>query len=133
MFDFAEEAKSALTSKSAHPKSNTDDPQSWSFRHLAASQSAGIVHLKFTKTEYLGAGTVSELRNDFSELAGTLVNGSRVLLDFEGLLQFGTKSIADLANFNKKLQAKGSRIVLCNLNPAVQASFFPQRSTNERI
>lgn len=133
MFDFAEEAKCALASKAAL-KTNTDDPQKWPFRHLVASHLAGgIVHVKFKETELLGSDTVRELRNDFSELAGMLVNGSRVLLDFEGMLDIGTESIAELANFNRKLQAKGSRIVLCNLNPAVQASFFPNRNKNEDI
>ncbi len=131
IFDSAEEAKGALASKSAIRQSNADDLQSWPLRQLVASHSAGIVHVKFIKTELIGAGRLRELSDDLSELAGVLANGSRVLLDLEGVHEFGAESIAELVNFNQKLRAKGSRFVLCNLNPAVEASFFPSRSAAE--
>ena len=125
IFDSVEEAKSALASKSALPKANTDDLSSWSLRHLVASHSAGIIHVRFMKTGFARPDTLRELRDDLSELAGTLVNGSQVLLDLEGLVEFDAECIAELGKFNQKLRAKGSRFVLCNLNQAVQASFFP--------
>ena len=57
-------------------------------------------------------------------MAGLLVNGSRVLRDFEGVLEFGTDSIIKLTEFNSKLQTKGSRVVLCNLDPTVRVSLL---------
>lgn len=128
IFDSAEEAKGALATKSAIPKTDTDDPQSWSLRRLAASHSAGIVHVKFKKkSEFNSADTLREFSSDLSEFAGSLANGSRVLLDLEGLREFGAEPIAELENFSQKLRAKGSRFVLCNLNQLVEASFFPNR------
>ncbi len=128
IFDSAEEARGALATKSAILQTNTGDPQSWSLRQLAASQSAGIVHVKFKKAEVSSADTVREFSSDLSEFAGSLANGSRVLLDLEGLREFGAEPIAELENFGQKLRAKGSRFVLCNLNQLVEASFFPSRS-----
>ncbi len=131
MYDFLAEARSALASKSARPETKTDATESWKLKHLQASHADGIVHVKFGKTATETADTVSELRNDFGELATGLVNGSRVVLDFEGLPEFGDASIVDLEDFNRKLQGKGSRMVLCNLEPAVEASFFPHRNPSE--
>jgi hypothetical protein len=127
MYDFAEEAENALASKSARLQPNSDDPQVWALRHFVASRSSGIIHMKFVDTELLGEEAAGELRDNFSELAEQLVNGSRVLIDFEGLLAVDAEFIAELATFNRKLQAKASRVVLCNLDEAVQDSFFPHR------
>lgn len=127
IFDSAEEAKGALATKSALLQTNTGDSQSWSLRQLAASNTAGIVHVKFKRTEVSGEDTLREFSNDLSEFAGSLANGSRVLLDLEGLREFGAEPIAELENFSQKLRAKGSRFVLCNLNQLVEASFFPNR------
>ncbi|MEZ6153877.1 MAG: hypothetical protein R3C09_27595 [Pirellulaceae bacterium] len=60
IFDSAEEARGALATKSAILQTNTGDPQSWSLRQLAASQSAGIVHVKFKKAEVSSADTVRD-------------------------------------------------------------------------
>jgi anti-anti-sigma regulatory factor len=64
---------------------------------------------------------------DFAKLAGSLVNDSPVLIDFEGLGEFSARSVDELALFCRKLQTKGSRLALCNLGGAVRASFFPGR------
>ena len=131
MFDFSDEATCALASKSTRPAANFDDPESWSFQHLVALRSAGVIQVKFKKRKRFAAEFSSELRTDFSQLADFLVNDSRVLLDFECLSEFGSGCIDELKRFNTKLQSKGSRMVLCNLEPAVRASFFPNRSGNE--
>ena len=128
MFDFSGEASSALGSKSTRSAADCVDPASWSFQHLVASRTAGVTHIKFTKRERLEPEFSSELRNDFSQLAEVLVNDSRVLLDFESLDEFGSRCIDELRLFNAKLQSKGSRMVLCKLEPAVRASFFPNRN-----
>ena len=131
MFDFSGEATCALASKSTRPAADFDDLESWSFQHLVALRSARVIHVKFKKRERLDAEFSSELRKDFSQLADSLVNDSRVLLDFECLSKFGSGCIDELKRFNAKLQSKGSRMALCNLEPAVRDSFFPNRSGNE--
>ena len=132
MFDFFEEAACALSSKSTRHETESDDPTSWTFQHLVASRSAKMIHVKFKQKDCLDSQLSIELRSDFSHLADSLVNDSRVLLDFAGLRGFSTECIDELKRFNAKLQSKGSRIVLCNLEPAVRASFFPHRIGNGR-
>ncbi|MEO1616646.1 MAG: hypothetical protein AAFV88_12390, partial [Planctomycetota bacterium] len=87
MFDFPDEATSALASKSqrntAHrTAAHDDDPESWAFLHLVASPNEGVIHVKFKQKKQLVAEYPSELRTDFSQLADLLVNDSRVVLDF---------------------------------------------------
>ena len=130
IFDFLQEATDALASKSARLSTNVSDPESWRFRQLiAARRSSGIVHITFKQRAPV-ADSVNDLGMDLTDLAALLINGSRVLLDFEGVLEFDTDSIIELTEFNRKLHTKGSRVVLCNLEPTVRVSFFPQRSTN---
>ena len=129
MFDFAEEASSALGSKT--PPAKPDDPGSWILQHLTASQKGSVVHVRFKKTKAFDEETLSELRNDFAQLARRLINDSRVLLDFEGISEFCAASIDALALFNRKLQSKGSRLALCHLPPAVRASFFPHHDLKD--
>jgi anti-anti-sigma regulatory factor len=125
MFDFVEEATCALNPKSSRRESEADPPGSWTLQHLIASQNAKVIHVKFKKRERLDSNFRRELRADFSHLADSMVNDSRLLLDFEGLSEFGTGCIDELRWLTAKLKAKGSRMVLCNLQPAVRASFFP--------
>jgi hypothetical protein len=131
MFDFLQEATSALASKSPRVTTDASDPESWKFRQLiAASKPSGVVHITFKQRALSEADAVNDLGEDLADLTGLLVNGSRVLMDFEGVLEFGTDSIIKLTEFNSKLQTKGSRVVLCNLEPTVRVSFSPRRSTN---
>ena len=131
MFDFPDEATSALASKSTRPAADREDPESWTFQQLVAVRTASVIHVKFKKRERSAEELSTQFRKDFSQLADSLVNGSSVLLDFESLSEFGSECIDELGRFNGKLQSKGSRMALCNLEPAVRASFFPNRSGNE--
>jgi hypothetical protein len=133
IFDFLQEATSALASKSARVTTDTSDSESWKFRQLiAVIKPSGVVHVTFKQDALSEADSVNDFGADLTQLTGLLVNGSRVLLDFEGVLEFGADSIIKLTEFNGKLLAKGSRVVLCNLDPTVRASFFPHESKNAR-
>jgi len=133
MFDFPDEAKCELTSKPIRHAADFDDPESWSFQHLVARRSESVIHVKFKKRESLATEFSTQLRKDFLQLAGSLINDSRVLLDFECLSEFGCKDIDELKRLNTKLQSKGSRMVLCNLEPSVRGSFFPNRTGNPSL
>lgn len=131
IFDFVQEASDALASKSARVNTYTLDPDLWRFRQLdVAIRPSGVAHVTFKQPSLSDADSVDDIGTDLADLAGLLVNGSRVLMDFEGVLEFGTDSIIKLTDFNSKLQTKGSRVVLCNLESTVRDSFFPGRSTN---
>lgn len=127
MYDFRDEAVCALTPKSASPVIEAKISESWDFELLDVSQSASVTHVGFNKSQNFTDGTTSELRRDFAQLTNKLAIGSRVLLDFTGLNSFSTASIDTLVSFNTHLRHKGSRIVLCCLDPVVRGSFFPAR------
>ena len=131
IFDFLQEASDALASKSARVNTYALDPDLWRFRHLdAAIKPSGVAHVTFKQHADSKSESMSDLGKDLADLADLLSNGSRVLLDFEGVPAFDSDTIIKLSEFHSKLQHKGSRIVLCNLEPAVRASFFPHLSTN---
>jgi len=133
IFDFLQEASDALASKSARVNTYPLDPDLWRFRQFdTAIQPSGVVHVTFKQHTDSKSESTSDLGKDLADLADLLTNGSRVLLDFEGVLAFDADAIIKLSEFNVKLQNKGSRVVLCNLEPTAQASFFPHLSTNAR-
>lgn len=140
IYDFLLEASEALATKSARLNTYAIDPSQWEFQQLdAALRPSGVVHVTFkqpddesTSTAKSTSGLGRDLSGDLNDLAELLSNNSRVLLDFEGLPEYGADAVIKLAEFDSKLRNKGSRIVLCNLEPAVRESFFPPVSTKAR-
>ena len=127
MYDFHDEAVRALTPKAGSPVTEAIKSEPWDFKILAASQSENVTHVAFKQTQPHKDDAVSELRKDFAQLTDKLAVGSKILLNFRGLNLFSTDSIDTLVSFNKNLRHKGSRMVLCCLDPAVRNSFFPAR------
>lgn len=128
IFDFLQEASTALASKSPQPGADESDPNSWQFRQLAAEiRPTGVLHITFKQLDSSESHSVNDLAADLTQLVGLLDNGSRVLLDFEFVEAFDADAVAKLVEFNSKIQYKGSRFVLCNLQPAVRSSFFPPK------
>lgn len=131
MFDHQEEAAQALGSKATRVTAEADNPEAWTFHQLFTSRLGTVIHVRFKAIEESSPAAVSELREDFTKLADSLVNDSQVMLDFEGVRDFSAGAIDTLESLNGKLKSKGSRLTLCNLEPAVQASFFPHRKVVE--
>ena len=142
IFDLLLEASDALASKSARANTYAIDPSQWEFRQLVtAIRPSGVIHVEF-KPKADGEASPrncrgSDLSRDLTELAELLTNDSRVLVNFEGVLAFDSDAVIRLGEFDSKLRNKGSRIVLCNLEPSVRDSFFsdsaqPQAS-NHRL
>lgn len=129
MFDTYNEAARALESKSSQKvvQQSHETDEVWTFQRLMVSRSGRVIHVTFQSPNRLEQDHARELRADFAKLADSLVNDSPVLMDFEGLEEFSARCVDELALFLRKLQSKGSRIALCNLGPAVRASFFPSR------
>ena len=124
IYESREEAIQVLTPKSERTATDATAPESWEFRHLAVSRAAGVTHVEFKEAQDFGDETVPELRDDFAQLADQLGRDNKVLLDFTGVVLFGSAFINAMALFNKKLRVKGSRIALCCLAPGVRESFF---------
>ncbi len=127
MYEFRDEALQALTPRTNRDVSDAAVSESWTFTHLAVSNSASVTHVEFKGAQSFGEETLHDLREDFSELATRLVKDSKVLLDFAGVNSFSSNSIDVLALFNRQLRVKGSRIAVCCLAPAARASFFAAR------
>ena len=131
IFDFLQEASDALASKSARVNTYELDPDLWRFCLLdVAIKPSGVVHVTFKQHTDSESKLMSDLGGDLVDLAELLTNGSRVLLDFEGVLEFDSDAIIKLSKFHSKLRQKGSQVVLCNLDSSVHASFFPHLSRN---
>jgi len=128
MYEFRDEAISALTPKVARPVTEATDPESWAFKHLAVSRLSCVTLVEFQPVQAFGEETVSDLRKDFTQLADRLARDSKVLLDFAGVVSFIAASIDTLVLFKQTLQTKGSRMALCCLNPATRETFFAARS-----
>ena len=128
MYEFRDEAIRALTPKTAHPVTEATASESSTFKHLVVSRAAAVTQVEFKRAQTLGDEIVRDLREDFAQLADTLVRDSKVVLDFAGVKSFCTASIQALVIFDKKLRIKGSRIALCCLEPAARESFFGTRN-----
>ncbi|MFK8115367.1 MAG: STAS domain-containing protein [Rubripirellula sp.] len=133
IFDFVQEAGEALESKSARVNTYSLDPDLWRFHQLdVAIKPSGVVHVTFKESTDAERDLMKDLPKDLTDLADLLTNGSRILLDFEGLAAFDSDAVAKLTEFQGKLQSKGSRVVLCNLDSEVHASFFPHLKTDAK-
>jgi len=128
MYEFRDETISALTPREEKAGTEATTPESWAFKHLVVSRSAGVTHVQFKESQTFGEETASQLSDDFAQLADKLGRDSKVLLDFTGVKSIGSASIDVLVLFNQTLQSKGSRIALCCLDPTTRESFFPTRS-----
>ncbi len=131
MYEHREEAISALSPKSAQPATETTDPESWKFKHFAVLRSANTAHVQFRDEESFKQETTQTLSEDLTQLADELAKDSRVLLDFSAVVSFNPAFIDALAQFNQKLKNKGSRSVICCLNPEVRQSFFENKNGHE--
>ena len=124
MYDFLDEAVRDLTRNAVDRVTDVVDWEFWDFNLLVASHTTIITHVEFKKNVACGDEATSELHKDFAVLASRLVADSKVLLDFTDLKSFSTASIDTLVSFSKDLKHRGSRVVLCCLEPAVQEAFF---------
>ncbi len=124
MFDFLQDATQALLSKSRRPTLTKTDVNLWSFRRLNVSQTDSVIHVTFKATDQDAAAALEDFVKDLNLMASSLDIDSQVVMDFEGLQAFCPESIAALAVFSRRLQSKGSRMTLCNLEPSVRESFF---------
>ncbi len=127
MFDFLQEATQALLSKSRRPSLVKTDANLWTFLRLNVSQTDSVIHVTFKKTDQDAESALEDLGKDLNLMANSLDIDSQVVVDFEGLQEFSPESIALLGVFSRRLQSKGSRITLCNLEPSVREAFFPPR------
>ncbi len=128
MYDLRDEAVRALTPESAPSVTTATAPEKWAFTQLRVSRSAGVTHVEFKTAQSFAEEAVSDLREDFAQLADRLVRDSRVLVDFAGVESFSAAALDVLVQFKQKLQTKGSRVALCCLEPATREAMFAASS-----
>jgi hypothetical protein len=127
MYEKRYEAIQALTPKSERPATEATAPESWNFVHLAVTRTDGVIWVQFKGPQIFQDAVDSDLREDLARLADLLGRDSKILLDFSGISSINAASISALAQFNKNLQTKGSRMALCCLEPTTRESFFESR------
>ena len=128
MFEFRDEAVTALTPRSTSNTTESVDPALWTFQHFETSRRDGVTLITFKESTIDEQDEASrKIPDELSLIARSLVNNSRVVMDFEGISEFSGDAIEALTQFNKTLQSKGSRLALCGLEPNVHAAFFPKR------
>jgi anti-anti-sigma regulatory factor len=132
IYESAEEATRELTPKRMKTATDSSPLESWTFKHLVVSRSAGVTHVRFTKPSEFNEAAIAELRDDFAQLADSLGMDSKVLADFTGVVSFDPGFIDALVLFSRKLRTRGSRIVLCCLAPSVHALFFARDDRDSR-
>ena len=91
-----------------------------------------MIHVKFLNAADFDAGTVTDLRDDFAQLASTLAIDTRVLVDFTGVVSLHAALIDALLVFSGELRTKGSRIALCCLAPTAREFFFVPEDRDRR-
>ncbi|MDV6032579.1 MAG: STAS domain-containing protein [Phycisphaera sp. RhM] len=128
MFEFHDEAAAALAVKPREPVRPLGNLDGEPMESLNITVLGPILHVRFDPDVLDGEEeSESQLRGDLTRLAKWLQNDSRVIVDFDGLSFFSAASIEALETFYQRLKAKGSRLVLCNLDADVKASFYPSR------
>jgi ABC-type transporter Mla MlaB component len=95
-----------------------------SFHQLIVSQLAGITQVRYKEADVSTQEMIAQVQDDFAQLADALSGDSRVLIDFTGVQTFDPTGINALIALNRKLQVRGSRMVLCGLESNVRATFF---------
>lgn len=124
MYEFREEAVHALTPKSVPSAANAVATESGTVKHLAVSHSAGVTCVEFQNAESVSDDIVREIKEDFAQLADTLVQHSKVVVDCAGLVLPSSALVDVLLQFKQKLRNKGSRFALCGLAPEARQFFF---------
>lgn len=128
IYEHRDEAIQALTPKSVKTNGvKAGDPLPANFNHLTVTRSSVVTHVQFKGAMEFPEETERELREDFSRLAGLLDIDSKVLLDFRDVKSFAPACVDALVDFVCTLRNRGSRAVLCSLDPNVRASFYAAR------
>lgn len=124
MYEQRDEAIRALTPRTEKAVTEKTAPETWIFAYLDVSRAAGLIHVQFKEPRTCDETMASGLREDLARLTDLLGRDSKVLMDFSGVASFNATLIGALAQFSRNLQTKGSRIVLCCLEPATREAFF---------
>ena len=126
MFDFYDEAVSTLKVRPREMQ-RVSGIETNTLEHLIVTEHEKIVRITFEPVCLDTPPSTCIYRDDFSQLADLLPNDSRVIVDFDGVTEFPTSSLETLEMFYRRLKSKGSRLVLCNLDPNVKSAFYPAR------
>ncbi|MCU0960878.1 MAG: STAS domain-containing protein [Pirellulaceae bacterium] len=125
MYELRDEAIQSLTPRLPRAATEATAPDSWIFAHLEVSRVAGVIQVRFKPPGLLDAAAAAGFREDMVRLAELLGRDSKVLFDFAGVASLSDACLSALTALNRSLQAKGSRMALCGLEPAIRESFFP--------
>ncbi len=127
MYEFRDEAVTALTPRQVRQKVDSADPSLWTFANFTTSRADAVTLVTFKQAMDTNHESTVKIADELSLIARSLSIDSRVVIDFAGVQEFAPESIEALAQFQGVLQSRGSQVALCNLESDVRASFFPKR------
>jgi hypothetical protein len=124
IYEERDEAAWELMPKGNKVAAGAAPPETWSMSQVEVSVLAGITQVRFKEPTLTSNEVIGELKDDFTQLGEKLGTNGKALLDFTGVQEVSTAAVSLLIGFNKKLQVKGSRMVLCCLEPNVRSAIF---------
>jgi anti-anti-sigma regulatory factor len=85
-------------------------------RRVEISEIGEEVVVKLTDKQILTSETIGALGTEFNEIADKF-RQRKILLDFGNVEYFAAAAIGKLITFNKKVDAAGGQLMLCNMVP----------------
>ena len=127
MYDFREEAVGDLMPRVIPDAPAEPLPARESFQQLVVSRAAGVTLVEFKSPETFGEVNVKEVGDELSQLADVTERHCKIVMDFSGIESLPAGFIDALMAFHGKLKIKGSRMAICDLQPAAREAFFAPR------
>ena len=85
IYEDRDEAAWELMPKTGKVPNGPTVADDWTFKHLSVTRLAGITQVQFTEAKLSGHEIISQIQDDFAQLADKLNGDSRVLIDFTGV------------------------------------------------
>jgi anti-sigma B factor antagonist len=89
------------------------------YRHLRVDKSGGVVVARFADQWLTNDLAKAELGDELLAL-GAQDECSKLLLSLAGVTYLSSAMLGKLVSLHKQLEAKGGKLALCELGPAVQ-------------
>jgi hypothetical protein len=127
MYDFRDEAVGDLMPRTPPAAGTGAAVEIPAFQHLVISRAAGVTLVEFKSPETFGEAQVKEVSDELSQLADSVERHCKIVMDFSGIESLPAGFIDALMAFHGKLKIKGSRMAICDLQPAAREAFFAPR------
>lgn len=88
------------------------------YRRITTSERGGVVVVRFTESKITDPGRMEELGRELTRLLDT-EHPSKLLLNFDKVDYLSSEALRVFLLLNKKVQARGAMLKLCNVAPGI--------------